>query len=267
MVQTLTATAEPDYARVLLSITWDTPTAPATATISRVNADGSTEVVRSANPAPLVAGQWVGHDYDPGLDSVISYVATSTDQPGTVIESTEITLPSQGKSWLKHPGKPSMNRIVTVVRPPSLTRPIDVGVFSVLGRRLPIAVSTTRRSATGTLELASFTEDDRAGLLNLFSDGAVLLFTAPNGYGVGRLFLAVGDVEEVNPSGAGTEPSRVWTVPFTEVGAPAGDVLAAGNSYSDVLGAYGSYSDLLQSEGTYEGLLAGIGQPTAPGAP
>jgi hypothetical protein len=265
-VATLTATPDSALARVLLEVDWPAPPTVSTVTISRVNGDGSTEVVRSANPATLVAGQWLDYDYDPGLDEVISYVATSTDAPGVVVESAQITVPSNGQTWLKHPGKPSLNRVVQVTRPPDVTRPIDLGVFPVLGRRRPIAVSSTRRSVSGTLELSSATLDERDGLLNLFADGAVLLFTAPGDYGVGRLFLAVGDVEEQRPAGAAPNPTRLWQVPFTAVGAPVGGVLASGNSYSDVLGAYTSYSDLLETEGTYEALLAGVG-PSEPGAP
>lgn len=266
MPRTLSATPDSSLARVLLSVTWDEPAPVSQVTVSRINGDGSVEVVRSANPATLVNGRWLGYDYDPGLDEPISYVATSTEAPGTVIESTQITVASNGNTWLKHPGKPVLNRTVQVVRPPDVTRPIDVGVFTVIGRRRPIAVSSTRRSATGTLELSSHTEEDRDGLLDLFADGSVLLFTSPGGYGVGRLFLAVGDVEEVRPAGAAPHPTRLWTVPFTEVDAPPGGVLATGNSYSDVTGTYASYNDLLQTEGTYENLLAGVG-PSEPGAP
>lgn len=267
MTQTLTATPDPANARVLLQLTWTTPgTQWATATVTRVNGDGSTEVVRSANPATLVAGAWLDYDYDPGLDEVVSYLATSPEEPGVVIESAQVTVASGGQTWLKHPGKPALNRTVQPTRPPDLTRPIDMGVFPVLGRRLPVAVSATRRSATGTLELTSATDDERAGLLNLFVDGAVLLLATPGGYGLGRLFLAVGDVDEQRPAGAAPEPTRVWQVPFTVVGAPVGSVLAAGNSYSDVQGTYASYGDLLEAEGTYEALLAGVGS-SAPGAP
>ncbi|MPY72508.1 MAG: hypothetical protein GEU92_20940, partial [Alphaproteobacteria bacterium] len=194
MVQTLTATPDPSLARVLLELTWNTPTAVTTATITRVNGDGSTEVVRSANPATLVAGQWLDYDYDPGLDETVSYMATSTEQSGTVIESAQVIVASQGSTWLKHPGKPALNRVVQVTTPPALTRPADVGVFPVLGRKQPIAVGATRRSVAGTLELASFTDEERAGLVNLLADGAVLLLTTPGGYGIGRLFLAIGDV-------------------------------------------------------------------------
>lgn len=260
MVATLTGTLDPAHARVSVALTWTDPTPdPSSALIERVNADGSVVPVRGADPAPLVAGQWVGDDYEAPLDESFYYQASSTEVPGTVITSATYELASSGDTWLKHPGRPFLNVKVKPTKAPDLTRPIEQGVFDVLGRSRPIATSMLRRSERGELSLRTDTDNERVALLALLQDGVPLLLATPSGYGLGSRYLAIGELLEARLTTYGKEPARYWTLPFTVVDRPSGGALAAGNSWSDVVGSYPSWSQLLASEGTWTGVLEGIG--------
>lgn len=260
MAATLVATLDPAQARVSVALTWTDPTPdPTTALVERVNADGSVLPVRGADPATLVAGAWVGDDYEAPLDELFYYQATSTDVPGTVLTSSTHTLSSGGETWLKHPGRPFLNAKVKPTRAPDLTRGIEQGVFDVLGRSRPIATSMIRRSERGELALHTSTDDERGELLALLQDGVPLLLSTPSGYGIGSVYIAVGELTEQRLTTYGKEPARNWSLPFTVVDRPSGGALAAGNSWSDVLGTYPSWSQLLASEGSWTEVLEGVG--------
>jgi hypothetical protein len=257
---TLVGTLDPAKARVSVALTWTEPTPdPTTALVERVNADGTVSAVRGADPATLVAGQWVGDDYEAPLDQTFYYQATSTQVAGTTVTSAVYTLASGGATWLKHPGRPLLNLKVTPTRAPDLTRPIEQGVFDVLGRSRPVAVSMLRRAEAGELELATATDNERTALLAILQDGVPLLFSPPAGYGIGAVYVAVAEVQERRITSYGKEPSRLWTLPFTVVDRPSGGALAAGNSWSDLLGAYPSWSQALATEGTWTGVLEKVG--------
>lgn len=258
MADTLTGTLDLPNARVSVALSWTSAPVPATATVQRVNPDGTIVPVRGADPATLVAGAWVGDDFEAPLDEPFYYQATSSDRPGVVVTSPTYTMASGGATWLKHPGRPFLNTKVEVGLPPDLTRPVAQGVFEVLGRSRPIAVTMLRNSERGTLVLNTHTDADRVALLGLLEDGNPLFLSTPGGYGIGSVYVAVGEVTEQRLTRVGRTPDRQFNLPFTVVDRPPGTALAVGNSWSDVLGAYASWSQLLLTEGTWTGVLEGI---------
>lgn len=257
-VDELEATLFPDTTRVSVALTWASSPAPSTALIERVNADGTIVPVRGADPATLIAGVWVGDDYEAPLDANFYYQATSSDRPGETITSATYMLPSNGLTWLKHPGRPALNATFTISRAPDFTRPVSVGVFDVLGRTKPIVRSMRRYAERGELIVYTDNESERLALLALIEDGAPLFLATPGGHGVGNVYVSVGDVAEQRISRLGSEFARYWSLPLTIVDRPSGVALAVGNSWSDVLGAYASWSQLLQTEGTWIGVLEGV---------
>jgi hypothetical protein len=231
-----------------------------TATIARVNsADGTVLAVRNAEPATLVLGQWIGPDYEVPLDDEFYYRATSPDVPGVELLSVPYSVASVERTMLKHPGRPALNAAVRVSEGPSLTRPVAQGIFDVLGRQTPVAVSMRRNSARGDLHLVTFDDAEREALLLLLDDGTPLLLQTPSGYGVGNVYIAVGEVSEERATGFGPEPLRRWTLPFVVVDRPTGAALAVGNSWADILASYGSWDAMRAAEGTWAGVLEGLG--------
>lgn len=259
MPDTLVGTLDTANARVSVALNWTSAPVPATATIERVDGSGAITPVRGAELATLVAGAWVGDDYEAPLDEPFYYRATSTDRPGVAVESVQYTMPSNGLAWLKHPGRPFLNTVVTVSMPPSWTRPVAQGVFDVLGRSAPVAVSMRRNSPRGDLTLYTEDEASRVALLLLLDDGSPLYLQTPSGRGVGNVYVSIGEVAESRLTHIGTTEARSWTLPLTVIDRPTGGVLAAGNSWSDVLGSYASWSAMQQSEDTWTSVLEGVG--------
>lgn len=258
MVDALTATVFDAEGRVQVALSWTSAPVPATAYVERVNADGSIVAVRGASPAQLVAGKWIGNDFEAPFDAPFYYRATSPDRVGTIIESQLYTLASRGETWLKHPGRPFLNTAITVSQGPDIAHAVERGVFTVLGRSRPIVLTQRRSAMTGELVVYTDDEAENAALLALLEDGSPLFLATPAGYGIGNVYISVGEISEKRISQLGREPSRFWTLPFVIVDAPSGAALAVGNSWSDVLGTYASWSQLLADEGTWTGVLEGI---------
>lgn len=254
MAKTLVATLHPTTAYASLVLTWTDVPVPSTATVNRVSADGTVSAVRNAEPAQLSAGLWAGDDYEAPLDLAFHYEATSTDSPGVTVTSATYTLASGGLSWLKHPGQPVLNIQVTPVRPPELVRPVQQGVFDVLGRARPIAITMVRNSERGSLALYTLTDNDRSALLSILTTGSTLLLQTPSAYGLGNLYVALGDVAEGRYSDLAGQAPRLWTLPFTRVDRPAGTALAT-VSWSNVLGNHASWSEVLSSRTSWLDLL------------
>jgi hypothetical protein len=205
-----------------------------------------------------VAGEWVGDDFEAPLDQIFYYQVHSADRPGETITSPTYRMDSAGKTWLKHPGRPFLNMPVEVAAPPDLARPVAQGVFEVLGRARPIAVTMRRGSERGDLVLNTRTDAGRSALLGLVEDGSPLFLSTPAGYGIGSVYVAVGEVTERRLTGLGRTQNRQWQLPFTVVDRPPGTALAVGNSWTDVLNRYPSWYEALQTEGTWTGVLEGV---------
>lgn len=246
---TWTGTAHASTSRTLV---------PTTVTLTRVYPDGSTYPVRNAEPATLLSGLWVGDDFEVPIGTDFTYTATADDIPGAVLTSPTYRI-NTTDTWLKHPGQPALNNHFDVQHGPDLTHPVSQGIFDVIGRTTPIAVSLRRNSARGELTLITWDATERAALLGLLQDGTPLLFTAPDDHGIGPAYLAIGEVTEERISPIGNRPERRWTLDFTIVDRPTGAALAVGNTWADANGTYTSWQTLQATEGTWQGLLAGLG--------
>lgn len=256
MPTTLTANLDTDAVSATITLTW---TGVTSATVSRVAADGSVSAVRNADPAALIAGVWIGTDYEATMGETFSYRATSDQAPGVELTSPQLFIASNGRTMLKHPGRPALNSVIRVETAPNLTRPVTQGVFDVLGRSTPVATSMRRGSARGELKLTTFDEDERSALLLLTDDGTPLLLQTPENYGIGNVYVSVGELSEERVTGMGYEWARRWSLPFVVVGRPVGDALAVGNTWADVLSAYASWDAMRTTEGTWAGVLEGLG--------
>jgi hypothetical protein len=249
-------TAALDVDRAMTTVTYSGASNP-TATIVRVDSTGKLVPVRNADPATLVAGGWVGSDFEPPLDEPFRYVATD-DTTGVVQESPEYVLSSGGRTWIKHPGRPDLNVAVEVAEIPELVRAADVGVFHVLGRSVPVAVAAARKAPTGTAAFNTITRDDADAFARILADGSPLLLSTPYGYGFGNRYVVFHDVTESRRTRVGATPDRRWAVAFSEVDVPIGAGAAVGNAWTDVLGAYGNWLELANAHPSWGDVLAGV---------
>jgi hypothetical protein len=214
---TIGGTPDPATGSVLVEAHWPGAT---TLRIVRI-VDGVEYPVRGGYPIAMSALPIT--DREAPLDVVFTYRLTNPDSPGIQLDSSIITLASDGHSWLSAPGSADDPMDTVVLAEPGMHRKIERGVFPVIGRTNPIAVSaSTRISSAGELKImaADFAERDR--LWTLLETGVVLLLRAPAdlGHGAGE-WISVGDVDMESPGHGAWEAPRTFTLPYQVVDPPA----------------------------------------------
>jgi hypothetical protein len=176
-----------------------------------------------ASESSLAAVQTV-EDREAPLDVPVTYELRAPDQPTFFAVSEPVTLDSGNRTWLTHPDR-GRAFLATVAEEPEQTRDITRGVFQVIGRARPIAVSSAQRqSSAATLTVWTETFAERDELLDLLDDGAPLLLRAPAnlGHGPGE-WLSIGAVQYKAVGHGAFEHSREFSLPYVVVDAPAAD--------------------------------------------
>lgn len=255
---TVTAVAKPATVSVQITVDWPAAT---TATVSRVDPDGTRVPIRGGDNLSLPGGVAIRYDYEAPLDVPVSYVATSPDVPDVEVTSAQVTVASGGRAWLKHPGKPTLNRALAHFRALGAgTYPVTRGVFAVEGRADPVVVSSVRRTLhDSTAMFRTGTALEEADVSALLADGSALLLQTPAGWRWGSRYVSVGDVD-VAPFAPllPTDPRVVWTLPLTVVARPSGLAEAGpGLSWGDLMGRYSTWGDLYDTGATWQDVAEG----------
>ena len=259
MTGTLTATVQSTYGRVLLQLNWPGVTS---ATISRINADLSTVVLRDADPIATPGGVATVFDNEAPLDQTLIYLANdvATNAPRT---SDPVVVPSDpswvgSMMWLTHPTSPALSMLIAVTGIGAQTRSGRNGILQILGSPLPVAISDVRVLTGGSLTALTTTTADAAALRALLADGSPLLMRPPGAWATPPWqYVIFGDVTETNASGVGPAADITWTMPYTVVAPPAGQSAGSvGATWADAIAAYPTWSDLIGGEATWADLIA-----------
>lgn len=169
-------------------------------------------------------------DGEAPLDVPFYYEMTNPSVPGFVAQTQTVTLPSNGNTWLTHPGNPATVP-VWIEAEPDITNTITQGVFKILGRANQVVISDPQRAGdTGTMIIVAQDFDTQNRLRAMFADGSPLLIRAPAGYGhPAEWWLSFGDLLS-SPAYVTTTYGRIaaapnelrrFTVPFTQVDRPS----------------------------------------------
>ena len=262
MANTVAATVDQVSSFVRLQIQFD-PTVTGVQ-VQRQDPDGWTDVIRAGSTVTLSGGFAVVYDYEAPLDVPVSYVVTQVvPASGTPAKATSavVTVKSFGYTWLKDPGLPSRNvRLEEVGGIAEVTRPARSGVFHIIGRSHPVVISARREGQQGDFVFTTATDAQRQDIVDLVSRGTVLLLQTPAGYSVGSVYIHVDDVTETRLTGVGTETSRRWTLPFTEVDRPTGLATAPlGTTWAVVKATYQDWQALKDTQMAWYEVLEGEG--------
>lgn len=228
------------------------------AEVIRTDQTGNQLAIRDGDPAVLVGGQVVCHDYEAPLDEPVTYqLVTPADFNNVKATSHAVTLPSNGLSWIKNPGLPTLNMPLTLEPPTDpLVYNTTQGVFQVINRANPVVITSKRSDFTGTMIGYTFTLDERDSLMALFEDGGILLFQTPFKWALRSNYVAVGNVSEQWVSEDANDPAREWTIPMIAVDRPIGVASAGvGNAWSDVIATYSSWNALKAAKSNWSNLI------------
>lgn len=230
----------------------------ASATVTRLDPDGNTVVVRTSDGAalPLPGGSGLVYDYEPPYGQLVSF--SSLESPATV--SAEVSV-GEARVWLVHPGVPELSMPVELDAGSLAEEAWDVqqSVLKPMGRKFPVVRTDGQRQAPAS-SVTVFIDslDELAALRALTSDAGTLLLNIPAGLnlGVDTGYIAVGPIRNRRLSDIGADPYRSVELPFQTVERPVGGSQSQ-RTYADVLADNATYASLLARYPTYLTLLAG----------
>jgi hypothetical protein len=248
---TLTADLDSSGRWVLLTLTCTGATG---ATIYRVTADG-TQAVRGAFEE-TISGALNAADYEAPQNQTLTYFARVTDGTSTQ-ESTLVTVAGvvdRGGDCIFGLTNPLGIVAVNVVGVPELRSQGRQDVVQVIGRADPVVVSDVRLYPSGTLTVATLTDDERQDVTALLADGQVIAFSPRYAdYGFSDIwYLAVSNVTEKRVSALGNRPERFIEMEFQRVAPPPADFVGpAFQLWQDVLDAGTSWNTVFTSGATW----------------
>jgi hypothetical protein len=185
--------------------------------------------------------------------------ATIVRRAAGAVFTASIT-PTLGGVWLKSVARPFLNRQVVVQDYGDVERTARAGVFDVIGRSFPVAVSDVRGSRRWNLTVLTSTAAEAGDIDMLLASGDPLFIHVPAGCDVPGGYVSVGDTAQRRP--ARRSARRLFELPCVEVAAPGPDVVGAPSNWQTVLNTYGTWADLLAAHPTWADLLELIGEPT-----
>jgi hypothetical protein len=192
-----------------------------------------------------------------GLSVALPHAPWLNQQTGSIT-------PAQTGVWLKSIARPFLNQMVDVVQTSqvAITRPARTGVFDIVGRSMPVAVSDLRGSKHFTMLIRTLTAAAAQELVLLLAAGDVILIQVPAACAdlVPAGYVEVGDTtEEWHP----LRPlRRTHALPCTEVATPGPDVVGAAVTWQTVLNTYATWADLIAAKATWADVLTLIGSPS-----
>lgn len=190
---------------------------------------------------------------DDGFTTTLMTASITPDLAGDACDDTPV--------WIKSIARPFLNRPVAVVQrgEPTITRRSRAGVFDIVGRSFPIAVSDLRSSRQWTMYVRTYSHTDAQEMDLILASGDPLYVQVPAGCAasVPGGYVSVGDTTQ---SWHPLRPTQcLWTLPLTEVAPPGPDVVGVTISWQGVINSYSSWSTVIAGNATWADLLADVG--------
>jgi hypothetical protein len=173
-------------------------------------------------------------------------------------QSDDIT-PVLDTVWLKNISRPFLNRPVTVTDWSDIQRPSRNGVFDIIGRTMPVAVTDLRSSRRYELVLTTPTVEEADELDLCLASGEPILLHVPSDCLVPGMYAVVGDVTISRREPRSTR--RYLTLPLVECAAPAPEIVGATNTWAAVIATYATWADLIAANPTWQDVLDGVADP------
>ena len=195
-----------------------------------------------------------------GVAAVSKSVSMRLVRPAYLVRESTTVLPGLDRVWLKNPQRPYLNRPVTVVGWSDVQRPARTGVFDIVGRSFPVAVTELRGSRRYTLTLTTTDLDAHDDLDGVLGAGEPVLVHVPAGCPFPGGYWVVGETTVRRPAARRSE-RRYFDLPLTEVAAPDGTLVGNTITWQGVINGYATWADLIAAEPTWSDVLDAIGTP------
>jgi hypothetical protein len=188
---------------------------------------------------------------------VLEISATSLTVTGSIT-------PVIDQVWLKSVGKPFLNRPLDCTTNPSpISREPRHGIFEIIGRSFPVAVTDLRQSREVTIDVVTRTTQEYTELDLILSAGDPMFIQTPAEHPLPTMHVVIGQVSMRRPllGRPCDDDWRVFTLPLREVAAPGSDVVGSTVTWQGVINTYASWTAVLAGEVDWLDLLTNVGTP------
>lgn len=239
---------------------------PTYATVDRTTDQVTYTVVRGASEVGVTTGcelEEVVDDYEFPVGQLITYRVRSFTSEGVAAVTTtcQITV-DLDDVWLKSIGRPFLNRAMRCVGNPSpITRRARNGIFPIVGRSYPVAVTDLRGSREVVMTVITKTTQEREDLDLLLASGDPVFVQTPLTHPLPTMYAVIGDTSEERPvlNRLCDNDWRRWELPLTEVAAPGPDVVGSTSTWQTVVSTYATWADVMAAHATWASVLELIG--------
>lgn len=192
-----------------------------------------------------------------GGAAAISRAGTAVFQHSLTNQTTSITPSLGGVAWIKSVARPFLNTAVEGFDTINVSRKARNGVFDVVGRSLPVAVTDLRGPREFDLHVVCRTQQDRDRLDLVFASGEPIFLHAPSTWPIPSLYAVIDNVSDDRP----VPGIHLFTLPMIQVAAPGADVVGATATFQTLLNNYATFADVLLAFATFQDILEQIAQP------
>jgi hypothetical protein len=212
--------------------------------------------VRGGSAVPVTVSDTAALDDYEFAPGVLNHYRVTA---GTDVYTTTIT-PAQTAVWFKSITRPWLNRPVAVVDHSDITREARNGVFPILGRSAPIAVTDVRLARQWEMTVKADTVSDADALeLVLASGDPLYVQVPPDGKDIPGGYVVVGTMTRRR---FGHVSARRWfDLPMTQVVAPGPDVVGTTVTWEALVAEFGTWSAVLAAFGSWADVADYVASP------
>lgn len=184
-------------------------------------------------------------------------------EPVVEDECTAFITPILDGVWLKSIYQPFLNQeIVPLGAFQPVARGFRGGVFNVIGRDLPVAVTDVRASRRWVLRLATNTADEAWLMDAIIASGDPLFLHIPNDSTLPIPSMHIVIDQDALADKRWFSDQRAWNLPFIEVAAPGSAVVGSTVTWQTVLNTYTTWQDVLDNNASWSDLLQTVADPS-----
>lgn len=177
--------------------------------------------------------------------------AASIDQVSATVT------PALSQPWIVNPLRPYLNRAIVTVGVADSTRDARTGVFPVIARTLPVAVTDLQAGRATTITVRCATRALTDDLESCLLTGEVVFIHGPAGAVTPTWYAAIGQITRTRPAATGI--TRYLVLPLVEVAAPDAGLAATLSTWQTVINQYAAWSALVAAEATWTAVLTVVG--------
>ena len=171
-------------------------------------------------------------------------------------------VPTIDTVWLKDVFRPFLNRKLDCTpNQSSIGRRSRTGIFDIVNRSYPVAVTDLHSSREFALEVITQTTSERRDFDLVMSTGDIFFIQAPPESPTPSTYVIIQDTDERRPlrNRVCGNDWRVFTLPLVEVARPSPEIAAVTGTWQTVINTYTTWGDVMAAHATWASLLTLVG--------